>query len=689
MTNRFLMRPEVKRKQSKPHPSRVLPVDLTAAYACYHTNLAEQKKLENKLHVIDLEANQMKKDFQHCKEELNREMKQNENYFWNCHRVFSAATLLTESDSYKQPICTGPRPTKAKLPRKTLQRLDRFVQKLRAEDDLKNFSKFQQFARFARRGAHLPLSSTSTVAAKNDLDLYGMQCTANLMNKVSAHSMDSSVSNFSGTALRVNSAPSRVASESKAFADFQRNSPLPWQRWKRVSDVTPRYSFSKVKETSGGLESPSTKLAWAEEKSNILDSEVLGTCNEETGKSFISQSHDNDFPQGKGSPWLSEKSCDIKRWVACANELLATAEPSKECREPRAVSSELPSSDATFNFQHGKLRTDDTNAEKLLSDSTEYSFETRKGTFSPPIVQKDTLPQREAVAPAHLNKQGSNNLGNLQEQKSQEVESLSKMHSTEEEHFEEPGRPFVQPSEIELGDIKQMKQRKENKGDTKYIRNVKGTGRSVESCNRNTTVPKTQPVRNTVVTITFPKSDLQGLSSQQKILTPRTKYKTSRIQNDTLNKKFETQRDRVMSSKAIREHNRESLVLRGSCNKYRQPFTPRTYYKELKLQNDGCLEENEIQKDKRKSPNKSTGMKEAKKDSQVNRNHKKCHEKAPNRQRKRRVSIFKQKCLPKLLYSAQTKIESQLRNKVQGFLGAPGDMKSETEETEQLESNGN
>ena len=683
------MRPEVKRKQSKPHSSRVLPVNLTAAYACYHANLAEQKKLEHKLHVIDLEENQMKKDFQHCREELNREMRQNENYFWNCHRVFSAATLITESDSYKQPICTGPRPTKAKLPRKTLQRLDQFVQKLRAEDDLKTFSKFQQFARFGRRGAHLPPSSTSTVAAKNDLDLYGMQCAADLMNKVSAHSMDSSVSNFSGKVLRASSAPSGVASESKALADCQRNSSLPWQRSKRVSDVTPRYSFSKVKVTSGGLESPTTKLAWAEEKSNILDDEVLKTYSEEIGESFISQSHDNDFPQGKGSPWLSEKSCDIKRWVACANELLATAEPSKECREPRAVYAELPSRDATFNFQQGKLRADDSNVEKLLSDSSEHSFEPREGTFSPPIVQKDTLPQEEAVTPAHHNKQGSNNLGNLQEQKTQEAESLSKMYSTEEEHFEETGCPFVQPSEIELGDIKQMKRSKENKGDTKYVKTVEGAGRSVKSCNRNTSVPKAQPVRNTVMTITFPKSDLQGLSSQQKILTPRTKYKTSRIQNDTLNQKFETQRDRVMSPRAIREHNRESLVLRGSRNKYRQPFTPRTCCKDLKLQNDGCLEENEVQKDKRKSPNKSTGINEAKKDSQVNGNDRKCHEKAPNRQRKRRVSIFKQKCLPELLYSAQTKIESQMRNKVQGFLGAPGDMKSKKEETEQLESNGN
>ena len=681
MTNRVLMRPEVKRKQSRPLSSRVLPVNLTAAYACYHTNLAEQKKLEHKLHVIDLEENQMKKDFQHCREELKREMRQNENYFWNCHRVFSAATLITESDSYKQSICTGPRPTKAKLPRKTLQRLDEFVKKLRAEDDLDTFNKFQQFARFGRRGAHLPPSSTSTVAAKNDLDLYGMQGAADLMNKVSAHSMDSSVSNFSGKVLRASSAPSRVASESNALADCQRNSPLPWQRSKRVSDVTPRYSFSKVKETRGGLESPTTKLAWAEEKSSILNGEVLKTCSEEIGESFLSQSHDNDFPQEKGSPWLSEKSCDIKRWVACANELLATAEPSKECREPRAVYAELPSSDATFNFEQGKLRADESKVEKLLSDS----FETRKGTFSPPIVQKDTLPQEEAVTPAHLNKQGSNNLGNLQEQKTQEAESLSKMHSTEEAHFEETGCPFVQPSEIELGDIKQMKQGKENKGDTKYIKTVEGTGRSVESCNRNTTVPKAQPVRNTVTTITFPKSDLQGLSSQQKILTPRTKYKTSRIQNDTSNQKFETQRDRVMSPRAIREHNRESLVLRGSCNKYRQPFTPRTCYKDLKLQNDGCLEEKEIQKDKRKSPNKSTGINEAKKDSQVNGNHRKCHEKAPNRQRKRRVSIFKQKCLPELLHSAQTKIESQLRNKVQGFLGAPGDMESAKDETEQLE----
>ena len=116
-----------------------------------------------------------------------------------------------------------------------------------------------------------------------------------------------------------------------------------------------------------------------------------------------------------------------------------------------------------------------------------------------------------------------------------------------------------------------------------------------------------------------------------------------------------------------------------------RPFTPRTCYKDLKLQNDGCLEENEIQKDKRKSPNKSTGINESKKDSQVNGNHRKCHEKASNRQRKRRVSIFKQKCLPELLHSAQTKIESQLRNKVQGFLGTPGDMESEKDETEQLE----
>lgn len=634
----------------------------------------------------------MKIDFRQRREELKREMRQNENYFWNCHRVFSAATLITESDSYKQPICIGPRPTKAKLPRKTLQRLVQFVQKLRAEDDLKTYSKSQQCARFARREIHLPLSSTSSVATKNDLDLYEMQRGADLMNKVSAHSMDSSVSNFSGKVIRVRSAPLRVASESKVLVDCQRNSPLPFQLWKRVSNVTPSYSFSKVKETSSGLEAPTTKLAWAEEKCNILDSEVLSTCNEEIGESFISQTHDSDFPRGKGSPWLSEKSRDIKRWVACANELLVTAEPSKECREPcdrateeRAVYSELPSSDdATSIYQQGKLRSDDAKVEQLLSDSTEYRFETRKGTFSPPIAHADTIPQGEALAPAHLNTEGSKNLGNLPEQETQEAESLSKMHSTEEKHFEEPGRPFVQPIEIKLDDIKQMKQSKESKQNSKYIKTVEGIGRSIETCNRNTTVPKAQRVRNTVVTITFPKSDLQGLSSQRKILTPRTKYKQSRIQNDTLNQEFETQRHRVMSSNAIREHNRESLVLQGSCklNKRRQPLTSRAYYKELKLQIDACLEENETPKEKQKSPNITNEINEAKKDSQFHEDHRKCDEKAPNQRKMKRVSIFKQTCLPKLLYSAQTQIESQLRNKVQGFLGAPGDMKTEKDDTQ-------
>ena len=47
--------------------------------------------------------------------------------------------------------------------------------------------------------------------------------------------------------------------------------------------------------------------------------------------------------------------------------------------------------------------------------------------------------------------------------------------------------------------------------------------------------------------------------------------------------------------------------------------------------------------------------------------------------KKKRVSIFKRACLSDALFSEQTQVESQLRNRVQGFLGAiyDGDKTSE------------
>ena len=691
MTNRFLIRPEVKRKQRKASSS-ILPVDLAAGYACYHSNLAEQRKLEQKLHVIDLETSQMNKNNRQQREVLEKEIKQNENYyFWGCHRVFSAATLITESDSYKKQLYTGPRPTKAKLPRKTLQRLNQLIQKLQAEDDLETLSKFQQCARFAKRETHPLLRSSSSLGAANsELDL--SQTHRFAMDEESALSIGRSIERSSGKVKRVRSAPSRVASDKIVLANYKKgrkDSPFPRQRT-RLSDVTSRYPFFKDKETSnsdfctGDMDGPPTKLAWAEEERVIIDDEVKDA---DIG--------DSDLAWQQQSQLIMEKSSDIEKWVANVAEYHSSqsiitdtfdsdlvryqsnlsAKPCEEyhqsdetttTEEKTATDSKLWSTGVIFSPELEGKTTDDTNlnVDQPQVDNVGYKFT--------PTAHTESKPKRKSFVPVHQIKSESKDSKSLPEQKAQKEESLpSTICSTKAAYDAATQLSQSRLSERELVNTKHVIQSEENRNDNKYNEIVNNFGKRETECNRKRFVPKAQPMKSSVVSITFPKSDLQGLSSRRKTLNPRTYYKHSKAHCDNFKQEQEIQREQrnsLNTTAGNSEAKRDSLDLEGLSSQRKSLAPQRSHNKLSKLQNDACQNENEVQRDKRKSVKTSTGTSEAKRGSLG-------HDENPsNEQKKRKVSIFKRKCLSDVLYSAQTQIESRLRNRVQGFLTVRGDV---------------
>ena len=272
MSNRLLIRPSVQKKHSK-NNSDFLPADLAAAYACYHENIVEQKKLELELWRIDIETKQMKRDIRQRKGILERELKEKEDDFWGCHRVFSAATLITESDSYRKGFYTGPQPTKAKLPRKKLEKLSHLVRKLQGQDDLETLLRFQRCARYAIRREDRPKSALSlTFKEKSDITKADSisQCLTEVINAPRRGSIGSISGQTSGRVKRIRSAPLRTASEKEALNPCNHNrgySTFPQQPLIKAHDETFCYKEGspEIVLHSNDRERSSIKMAWTED----------------------------------------------------------------------------------------------------------------------------------------------------------------------------------------------------------------------------------------------------------------------------------------------------------------------------------------------------------------------------------------------------------------------------------------
>ena len=661
MSNRLLIRPEVQKKTAK-KTSNFLPVDLAAGYACYHDNLKEQKELEQKLHIIDLETNQMKRDFRQRREVLERELKQNEKYYWNCHRVFSAATLITESDSYKRRLCTGPQPTKGKLPRRTLERLSQLVRKLQEEEDLETLWRFQRCARFARRTDARPkTASSSTLSWDGQLSPHDLQTLTALMNEQTTDSIVSVDSNASGRIKRIRSAPSRVASRKTAPEDNSKEGhihPLPraWQHSPKKPKETCGWSSAKSTEDSFGIdfhtgdrERAPVRLAWAEEKAVRVDDGFEGTdksvpdvnftekaCDEnlalkQTSKSGIEQSRDDEKLLVTSMLHQTLQSHDTESfdlssymqtgWRAEPRVEYPKSDETTPTKDEGAVRSKSPASNVIFSCVLEEKTRGDENVDWMQPENMAYGTSTlSKGSVHRKIVHAES---KQRTFPVSISKKELENedLISIAEQKAHKIDPLQS-ETNEDFSFRNRTESYYKDSDHEITDDK-CKQ-----SDRKALETV-GTQRTRTldlTHKRRSTNEKAQEKKSSTVSIALPKTSLHGLSSKRKSLTPRTHHKKPQQKNDGLKTAKDVRRKR-------------SQLLDTSRTTSRQ-------HKDLS-------------------------------DDQQN------DERQLNASRKRRVTIFKRKCLSDVLFSGQAQVENQLRNRVQGFLGTVEDVReSEKEEIE-------
>lgn len=331
MSNRLLIRPSVQKKHSKVN-SGFLPADLAAAYASYHHNMAEQKKLELKLWGIDMETKQMKRDIRQRKEVLERELKEKEDDFWGCHRVFSAATLITESDSFRKCFYAGPQPTKAKLPRRKLDRLSHLVRKLQAEDDLETLLRFQRCARYATRREDRPKSALSlTFDEESDITEADStsQCLTEVINAPRMGSIGSISGDTSGRVKRIRSAPLRIASEKEELRPRNRSrgrSLFPQHPLKKARGETFCYSKEGSPEIvlhSYDRQRSPIKMAWTEDAPRA-ENKVLGSNEIQANSGVDSSNKDSlDLTEEK-TQWRREsrvkQSPEIERLASFSPE---------------------------------------------------------------------------------------------------------------------------------------------------------------------------------------------------------------------------------------------------------------------------------------------------------------------------------------------------------------------------------
>lgn len=588
MSSQFLQRMKCQKMTGR-KGQEFLPADLAAAYASYHDNLTEQRKLEWKLHVIEIETKLMKRDYRMQKGILERELKKNENDFWKCHRVFSAVSLLTDSDSFKKDLYIGPKPTKAKLPRKTLKRLSHLMRSLQAEEEMEIHSRFERCARYARREELLgpvPSLILSDEVSSDSLQL------RDLVEIRSEHSANSR--NNSGRINRIRSAPSRVESRKAVGEEFGRESPLsnislkssltekPVETFKSVTKLD---DISSISQCEYRVE-PSIRLAWVEkEQEQEMQKEVINSTSNEGIAVQPCVYFDDSGESSRGQPHTLESSIEQSAEFNLPVHVTSSAE---------SLGKDLPESNLE-EFQPKEAEFEKENvwdAEFFLSDQThqvtspaeerrnvkiaqEYCRELPTPTSND--LSKNKLSLKPAPVKKHASKRGN--------------ESQSSNYKREQ---------------FQRGDVKIP-----DRAPSLRDKNVLKT-KVFEYCAHD----KAKSKSNAKMTKALPKSSLQGLSSHPKTLTPRTQRKPKEKSPPATN---ETPKGRQVQNNS----NRRSATGRKSP-------------------------ENVTEINKKIGEGETHLIKHA--------------------QKKKKCLIFKRKCLSELLYSGQIQVESQLRNRVQGFL---------------------
>ena len=643
MNARLLIRPGF-RKKTDQHSEEFLPADLAASYACYHDNLAEQRKLEQKLHVIDVETKMMKRDFRQKRGILERELKQSENYYWNCHRVFSAASLITDSDSYRKHFYNGPQPTKAKLPRKKLARLGQLVRRLQAEEDLETLSNFQRCARYVRRKTAVDLASGLTPAEEDSFDSMQPQRLAETRSEHSAEGVNSR--NASGRIKRIRSAPSRVVSGKTTQEEFNESPHSTCARKCSPKKLSETFrAKAKVKESSGVIhsdrrEEPSIKFAWVEKEQEVQKIGIDGPPNE----SVVVQSRVRYDDLGE----TSREQQTVQNRIELSRDFQMLRTASKDRTSGESIGMNLSyqqqlrreSSFEKFQSNGDEIAEEDVKDSELFTGG-EACIEThqveeyrRRDEYSDQSAgSKGTNDETTPAAGTALikiayeySKKQPSTPTSFDTVKNEDVQSQSKDKAKERKSKldEEPSfRKHVefQSEDAEISDLTRRKQHEEISEATANTSDGSGFHHGANG--------KAQRKRSEEVSIALPKSSLHGLSSHRKLLFPRTQHKLREKNARAFDKAPRDEQD-------VKDYsNRKSSVVK-------------------------MLPEN------------ATNMRTNRPEEGTQR--------TKDVQKKRKPSIFKRKCLSEVLYSGQIQREGQLRDRVQGFLEEAGDTIEETGE---------
>ena len=116
--------------------SSSIPIDVLAAYLAFNDNFLAERELDHKLKTIEKERILRIKELRREVAALKNELAKHENQFMKCHRVFSVETFISESPmkNYTRNLHLGPRPSKAKMAPKTLEKLRKLLQDLAVEE---------------------------------------------------------------------------------------------------------------------------------------------------------------------------------------------------------------------------------------------------------------------------------------------------------------------------------------------------------------------------------------------------------------------------------------------------------------------------------------------------------------------------------------------------------------------------
>lgn len=638
MSNRLLIRPSVQKKHSKVN-SGFLPADLAAAYASYHHNMAEQKKLELKLWGIDMETKQMKRDIRQRKEVLERELKEKEDDFWGCHRVFSAATLITESDSFRKCFYAGPQPTKAKLPRRKLDRLSHLVRKLQAEDDLETLLRFQRCARYATRREDRPKSALSlTFDEESDITEADStsQCLTEVINAPQMGSIGSISGDTSGRVKRVRSAPLRIASEKEELRPRNRSrgrSLFPQHPLKKARGETFCYSKEGSPEIvlhSYDRQRSPIKMAWTEDAPRA-ENKVLGSNEIQANSGVDSSKKDSlDLTEEK-TQWRREsrvkQSPEIERLASFSSEQ-RSQESSMTDIPNLSRSQRLPPESSSEHLQSVGSTTSTGQETTIDSELLSEDGLTANSTMGGEVRQSKAEDRFQPKDLVHRSKHDDVRVSSIKEIKPSESDLPSALQNEEATNVSDEDQRLNKRDTLQLESSEQYstfriraEPRYSETSATEKFDHTHTRGEKIARDDFHVTVERreTHNIKKAKAQhrqggTMLPKSSLHGLSSRRNSLVPRNHHKNSQQHTSGFSK-----------------------VKKTRVGKPEVGFAPGT-----------------------ESPSHKVSHSEEEKRRQG--------ERQSSEAKKRKISIFKRKCLSDLLFVEQVKLESRLRNRVHGFL---------------------